>query len=102
MARCLKPDEIESGLQRKGFRMEKGRKHITFTLYNQEGRKEVSTYLSHNSDVVAGDLMNFMRHQLGLEKDDFIRLIECPLTTAEYLHKRRERLRGVLRILKRG
>ena len=101
MVRSLKPDEIESGLQRKGFKMEIGRKHRTFTLY-QGGKKEVSTYLSHSSDDIRGDLMNFMCRQLGLEKEDFVALIECPLTTEAYLKKRKEALKNTLKILTHG
>ena len=101
MASALSQDEIEAGLERKGF-LRSNRDHRYFILY-VDGKKEGTTFLSHgkNKDVGAS-LLNAMAKELGLNKKDFVDLIRCPLSTENYLAIKKERLAGELRILRRG
>lgn len=43
-----------------------------------------------------------MAKELGISTEDFIDFIKCPLTTEDYLEKKKGRLAEGLRILKRG
>ncbi|HWQ18502.1 MAG TPA: hypothetical protein VN455_01910 [Methanotrichaceae archaeon] len=59
--------------------------------------------MSHgrNQDISAS-ILNAMAKELGITKEDFIDLVKCPLSTKEYLIKKRERLSERLRLLKHG
>jgi hypothetical protein len=59
--------------------------------------------LSHgkNQDIGA-HLLGAMAKELGITTSEFIDLVKCPLSTEDYLDKKKERLSGALRILKRG
>lgn len=101
MATVLKQDEIEAGIKRKGF-SQSNRDHRYYILYIN-GKKEGATFLSHGKNQDIGpSLLNAMAKELGISTEDFIDFVKCPLTTADYLRKKKERLTEGLRILKRG
>ena len=101
MAR-MKPRDVEAGLENKGFTRDSSKKkHRCYVLW-VDGRKEGSTFLSHNSPEIDDNLLSWMAEQLGLRKPEFIDLLECPLSTEKYLEIRKAQLENSLRILKRG
>jgi hypothetical protein len=101
MVSALSQDEIEAGLERKGF-CRSHTDHRYFILY-VNGKKEAATFLSHgkNQDVGA-PLLNAMAKELGLTTKEFIDLVKCPMSTEELLAAKKERLANSLRILIRG
>lgn len=101
MAAALSQEEIEAGLGRKGF-CRSNTDHRFFILY-VNGKKEAATFLSHgkNQDVGA-PLLHAMAKELGLTTREFVDLVKCPLSTEEFLVEKKERLKGGLRILRRG
>lgn len=101
MAIVLKQDEIEAGIKRKEF-SRSNQDHRYFILYIN-GKKEGATFLSHGKNQDIGpSLLKIMAKELGISTEDFIDFIKCPLTTEDYLEKKKGRLAEGLRILKRG
>jgi hypothetical protein len=101
MTTALKQDEVEAGIKRKGF-SQNNRDHRYYVLY-VNGKKEGTTFLSHGKNQDIGpSLLNAMTKELGVSAEDFIDFVKCPLTTEDYLRKRKERLAEGLRILRRG
>lgn len=101
MASVKNQNEVEAGLERKGFKRS-NTDHRYYILYINE-KREAATFLSHgkNQDIRA-PLLGAMAKELGITKSEFVDLIECPLSTEEYLDKKRDRLASALRMLKRG
>lgn len=101
MVASLSQEEIEAGLVRKGF-CRSHTDHRYFILY-VNGMKEAATFLSHgkNQDIGA-PLLHAMAKELGLAIREFVDLVKCPLSTEEFLEAKKERLKGDLRILRRG
>jgi hypothetical protein len=66
-------------------------------------KKEAATFLSHgkNQDIGAS-LLGAMAKELGINTSEFIDLVRCPLSTEDYLARKKDRLADALRILKRG
>ena len=101
MAAALSQEEIEAGLMRKGF-SRSHTDHRYFILY-VNGKKEAATFLSHGKNQEIGaPLLHAMAKELGLVTREFVDLVKCPLSTEELLSLKKERLRGGLRILRRG
>lgn len=85
-----KQREIAAGLKSKGFDEDSTGHHVYFFLIDDEGKKtSVRTKMSHQSGgVEIGDsLLRQMARQVKLTKQDFLSLIDCPLTREEYLKK---------------
>lgn len=81
----FKARDIKNGLKRKGF-SEKETKHHDKYVYYVEGKKApVYTYLSRGVNEIPFKLLKEMAKQLGLDYDEFIDLIECPLKEEEYV-----------------
>ena len=101
MVAVLSQDEVEAGLRRKGFKRS-NTDHRYYTLYVNE-KREAATFLSHgkNQDIGA-PLLTAMAKELGINASDFIDLVKCPLSTEDYLDKKKDRLATALRLLKRG
>jgi hypothetical protein len=97
----LSQNEVEAELRRKGFKRS-NTDHRYYILYFNE-KREAATFLSHgkNQDIGA-HLLGAMAKVLGITTSEFIDLVKCPLSTEDYLDKKKERLSGALRILKRG
>lgn len=85
----LKPRQVDSALQSKGFRLVDG-DHHRYVLYVGGRMTEIRTKVSHNSRDLGEDLIHKMAHQTHLSKPDFLNLIECSLSGPEYLARLRE------------
>ncbi len=101
MTSVLSQNEVEAGLRRKGFK-KSNTDHRYYILYITEMR-EAATFLSHgkNQDIGA-HLLSAIAKELGITASEFIDLVKCPLSTEDYLAKKKEHLAGALRILKHG
>jgi hypothetical protein len=101
MAVMLSQNEVEAGLGKKGFKRS-NTDHRYYILYINE-KREAATFLSHgkNQDIPA-PLLGAMAKELGITTSEFINLVKCPLSTEDYLAKKKDRLATALRILKRG
>jgi hypothetical protein len=79
-----KARDIDAALRAKGFRVTESR-HTMYHFY-VDGKKTVLwTMVSHGQKEIPDNIVGTMaRKQLRLSRTDFDRLIECPLSQAEY------------------
>jgi len=78
--------DVERSLLRKGFRLKEGDHHY-FVYYNAAGLKTAKfTKTSHTPKMreIPDGLLNLMARQCGLNKADFLDLIDCPLSREGY------------------
>ncbi|MBQ6472592.1 MAG: type II toxin-antitoxin system HicA family toxin [Victivallales bacterium] len=78
--------KIEKALCKKGFIEQQG-DHNFFIYYTLDGRKTgIFTKTSHTPHMkdISGELLNKMASQCKLSKDEFCRLVDCPLSRASY------------------
>jgi hypothetical protein len=81
-----KTREIESSLTGKGFKLNFGSKHKMLTLYVDNKKTSVFTFLSHGMKTYDDSLLSKMKKQLKLEKkDELCDLIDCPMTKEKYI-----------------
>ncbi len=80
--------EIEVGLRKKGFKpTHQGSDHNWFIYVSLEGQKAkgARTKTSHGRGVDLSDgLLAQMARQVGLTKKQFLELVDCPLSRADY------------------
>ena len=93
----LKRRKVQSALEKKGF-VKKESRHIRFFYHTPDGKKtSVQTMISHgggSADIDDG-LLRIMASQCHLEKPEFEKLIECPLSRENYEKKLYEK--GILK-----
>jgi len=79
-------EEVEKGLKNKGFKEKTKGDHIFLIYYDMNGNKtSVRTKLSRSSAKDIDDsLQNLMSKQCKVKKQDFIELVKCPLSRADY------------------
>ena len=82
----LDKKDIESGLPKKGFIKEQGKKHIKFFYYDKNGEKtSVITVMSRGSYKEIGDrVVSDMAKQCRLSNGEFVDLVECSLSHEDY------------------
>lgn len=86
----LKDKQVSKSLVKKGF-VKEPRDHMYFVLYDESGKRtSVRTKTSHNHQDIGDFLIARMQQQLHLSKNDFLDLINCPLSREEYLKKLRK------------
>lgn len=79
-----KQREVEQSLRQKGFRSREG-DHSYFVYWSQAGKKTaVFTKTSHGARELTDSLLAQMARQCRLSRADFDRLVDCPLTRADY------------------
>jgi hypothetical protein len=81
-----KKDKVESGLLSKGFR-ETQNDHHYFIYFTKEGKKTTTkTKTSHTKKMkdIPDNLLGQMARQCNLTKDQFLNLVDCPLSRDEY------------------
>ncbi len=77
---------VESTLQNKGFVKAEGDHHY-FIYFDKHGRKtRARTKTSHSPKVcdIDDSLLGPMARQCFLNKGEFLRLVDCPMTREEY------------------
>lgn len=86
----LKPRVVISALTSKGFRESEG-DHRYLTLYVNGVKQSIWTKVSRGSRKSIGEgLIHQMARQTKLDKPQFLKLVQCPMKSDEYL----EILRG--------
>jgi len=81
-----KKTKVESALRNKGFEQTEGDHHF-FVYLTIEGKKTaVRTKTSHTPKMkdIPDNLLSQMAKQCKLSKDDFFRLLDCPLSREDY------------------
>lgn len=68
-----------SSLSSKGFKQEE-RDHKTFIYYVNGQRTSIHTKVSHSADEIDEFLIGKMKKQLKLSKQQFLDLVDCPLS----------------------
>ena len=83
MSSVRKGREIDAALCQKGFQKEPTGKHIRYFL---QGFSEIRTMMSHGmmGSTLSANLITRMARQLRLTKAQFLDLIDCTLTEADY------------------
>jgi hypothetical protein len=76
---------VTSGLKKKGFVLEEGDHHY-FQLYVNGKKEPIYTKISHGEREIGDKLIGMMARQVGLNKRDFLDLVDCPLTLEDYLN----------------
>ena len=82
-----KPNDVERSLEKKGFQRKEGDHHY-FNYYTTAGKKtKVFTKTSHGAKELDDSLLGMMSRQCKLTRQDFDRLIDCPLDRDTYERK---------------
>jgi len=79
---------VAKGLKKKGFFTDQG-DHTFYHLCVNGKKTVVYTKISHGEDEIHDELLGKMARQVGLNKRDFIDLIDCPLSFEDYLKRLR-------------
>ena len=79
----LKANKVINSLTKKGFKPD-NRGHKFLFYYAKGKRTSIFTYVSWGSNEINDYLIGKMSNQVRLEKDQFIDLIECPLSEEAY------------------
>lgn len=79
-----KTKDIESALSKKGFQVHQS-KHKIYILYIDGKKTNVRTFVSHGIKEYGKTLINRMRNQLHLSREEFDVLVSCPLTEEKLL-----------------
>lgn len=85
-----KVKEVVAGLKNKGFSCREGN-HQFFHLLVGGKKTTVWTKISHGKKELNDNLLALMSRQVKLTRSDFDDLINCPLTSEEYLRILRDR-----------
>jgi len=78
--------DIEASLLKKGFKKDNGN-HKYYIYWNLSGKKTIKkTMVSHGSayKTMGDSLLNKMAKQVGLTKQKFLELVDCPLDQRGY------------------
>lgn len=81
---CFSASKVKKSLVKKGFKEEEG-DHYYFALYENGKKTPVYTKTSHNNQDIGDSLIGLMSRQLYLSKNQFMNLINCPLSKEEYI-----------------
>jgi predicted RNA binding protein YcfA (HicA-like mRNA interferase family) len=85
----LKTRDIQRSLPDKGFSREEG-DHIYFSFVHEGKDCGISTYISHGEREIGDSLISRMARQVKLSKQDFVRLVGCPMDHGEYVETLKE------------
>jgi len=73
-------NKVQSSLRIKGFVEFREGDHIRYVYYYNGLETSIWTCVSHHSSNIKEPLINKMKRQLKLTKNDFINLVRCPFT----------------------
>lgn len=79
----LDPKKTHKSLLKKGF-VENNSHHIMYEFFH-EGKYILHTHASHNGQDIDDYLISKMKSQCKLSKQQFLDLINCPLTKEKYI-----------------
>lgn len=79
-----KQRDVERALIKKGFQRTESHHHF-FIYHSCEGKKTtVKTKTSHGSQELSNHLLQQMARQVCLSKNDFLNLIDCPMSRNQF------------------
>lgn len=79
-----KTKEAMNALVKKGFVLSSN-KHKKFQYVTLAGKKtDVRTVVSHSSRMLAAPMLNAMARECSLSTEQFLNLVDCPLSREEY------------------
>ncbi len=81
---------VAANLERKGFIADDGN-HTFYRLFVNGKNTGIRTKISHGEKEIHDGLLSQMAKQTRLAKKEFLELVDCPLTEAQYLGLLRER-----------
>lgn len=81
----LKARQVHQGLLSKGFVLNNN-DHRYFVFHIDGKKTSIRTRLSHGEKDIGNPLILAMARQTHLSKEEFIDLVECPLSEEEYIH----------------
>lgn len=81
----IKVKTIEAALGKKGFQMERQKKHRLWVFYLNGKKTSIRTFFSHGITDYSDSLLGSMAKQVRLSRENLNSLIECPLSHEEYL-----------------
>ncbi len=79
--------DIETALTAKGFQQTRQTNHNYFIFHTQDGKKsriKTKTSFGHKPKEISGDLLNTMARQCKLTNNQFLQLVDCPLSRQSY------------------
>ena len=80
----IKARDVKANLPKKGFVEDRSRDHINY-WYQPEGKKTViKTKISHSANDIGDSLIGKMSRQTHLDKQQFLDLVNCPLSKEDY------------------
>jgi hypothetical protein len=75
----FKPRKAHHSFLKKGFREERDGDHVYYYFYYNGLKTQIKTHISHNSGDLSEWHINKMSHQIKLNRQQFIELVNCPL-----------------------
>lgn len=82
----FKSEKVKNSLSKKGFVWEPG-DHNFYVLHVDGVRTHIRTKVSHCGRDINDYLIDKMKKQVCLSKNDFLDLINCPLSKEQYIEK---------------
>lgn len=82
-----KARKIDKGLLKKGFKKREGAKHSVYIFYYSDGtQSEMNTVMSQKTmgRNIDQTLLSSMAKQVGLNLEQFLNLVDCPLSISDY------------------
>lgn len=86
----LHSGDLDSMWKKLGFEIDYSRKDVVATL-RIDGKLAAWTKRSHGTRKLDGDIPRFIRKQMNLTQQEFVRAVECPLKQPEYFEILRSR-----------
>lgn len=87
----LKAREVKQALLKKGFRLFNN-DHEYFILYVDGRKTRVKTKISHGEKEIDDGLIDLMKKQTHLSREEFLDLANCPLSGERYIELLGERV----------
>lgn len=75
--------DVANGLEKKGFRR-RDNDHAFFHLWIGEKKTAIYTKISHAEREIGDNLLSVMARQIRLTRQQFVQLVDCPLSLEEY------------------
>ena len=77
--------DVIAGLKRKGFQDGKSSHHKYYVYKTLDGKiSKVFTYVGHSGKDLSDYLLSQMARQCKVKREDFLKLIDCPLSQRQY------------------
>lgn len=79
--------DVEQALAGKGFQLSRQTDHNYFIYHTEDDRKtrvKTKTSFGRKPKDIGGDLLHAMARQCHLTNDQFLQLVDCPLSRKSY------------------